>query len=287
MHAALAAAAALVATAFALSTLERWQVRRRRHELVWTISLAMFAAGSLSLWAGAAVGWSEWTYKPFYLFGAILNVPFLALGTVYLLGRQRTGDVWTAVVALLGAFAAGMVVTSTPRIAFDAAVLPQGSEVFGPGPRIAAALASGVGATVIIVGAVWSAARLLRGSRRAAPSAPPSGLSPRRLASANLVIALGTLILSASGLFNSVLDEMDAFAVTLVIGISTIFVGFLLTVTGRPAANPTPWRPHPTVAQRMADGSLAVRLDRVDAGADPGSVGEPALVGSGSARVAD
>src|SRR4051794_10435715 len=38
-EAALAAAATLLALAFALSTFERWLDRRRRHELAWTISL--------------------------------------------------------------------------------------------------------------------------------------------------------------------------------------------------------------------------------------------------------
>ena len=103
MHTVLAATATLLATAFAMSTLERYLGRRRRHELMWTISLFMFALGSLALWAGAAIGWTEWTFKAFYLFGAILNVPFLALGTVYLLAGQRRGDITAATVALLAA----------------------------------------------------------------------------------------------------------------------------------------------------------------------------------------
>ena len=53
---ALAAAAALVALAFALSTFERWLERRRRHELAWAVSLAMFADGSAAVWYGAAAG---------------------------------------------------------------------------------------------------------------------------------------------------------------------------------------------------------------------------------------
>ena len=102
MHEALAATATLLSVAFAMFTYERWLGRHRRHELVWTIALVMFALGSFGLWLGAALGWSEWSFKAFYLFGAILNVPFLALGTVYLLGGQRRGDVATAVVCAAG-----------------------------------------------------------------------------------------------------------------------------------------------------------------------------------------
>src|SRR6476659_10135929 len=144
MHAALAASATLLASAFALLTFERYLARHRRHELMWTISLTMFALGSLALWAGAAIGWSEWTFKAFYLFGAILNVPFLALGTVYLLAGRQRGDVAAATVSLLAAFAAGLVV-ATPIVGVIVSdALPQGSDVFGVGPRIAAGVGSGV-----------------------------------------------------------------------------------------------------------------------------------------------
>ena len=252
MHAVLAAAATLVSLAFALCTLDRYLARRRRHELVWTISLFLFAAGSLALWAAAALGWSEWTFKAFYLFGAILNVPFLALGTVYLLARRpTTGDRATAVVSLLAAFATGIVVATplTNPIAADG--FPRGSEVFGFWPRFLAAVGSGVAATVIVVGALLSAWRLGRAAlaaRRSEGAVTPiarGGLSPGRLALANVIIATGTLILSAGGVSNSVLDAMDAFTVSLVLGISVIFAGFLLTNT--PAAVPE-WRWQPSDA---------------------------------------
>ena len=92
LDAALAATATLVATAFAAAVLERWLVRRRPHELAWTISLLMFAAASAALWLAEAGGWSGPTFRAFYLFGAILNVPWLALGTVYLLAGRRLAD---------------------------------------------------------------------------------------------------------------------------------------------------------------------------------------------------
>jgi hypothetical protein len=76
---------------------------------------------------------------------------------------------------------------------------------------------------------VWSAARF---ARRA---------STRRLAVANGLIAVGTLILGAGGILNSVVDEMDGFAISLVVGISVIFGGFLLTT---PARRPATVRSH-------------------------------------------
>ena len=49
------------------------------------------------------------------------------------------------------------------------------------------------------------------------------------LALGNVLIALGTLVLSASGTLNARLGAMTAFAVTLVLGIAVLFAGFLVT----------------------------------------------------------
>src|SRR3954471_1645988 len=132
----MAAAASVVAVAFALCLAERWVVRRRPHELAWSVALFLFAAGALALWAGAALGWQGWSFRLFYVFGAVLNVPFLALGTVYLLAGPRVGHRAAAVVALTGAFAAGVVLSAPFTAPVGGATLPQGSDVFGPGPRI-------------------------------------------------------------------------------------------------------------------------------------------------------
>ena len=255
LHAALAAAATLLSLAFALSTFERWLSGHRRHEAAWTISLAMFAAGSASLWVGAAIGWGEWSFKSFYLFGAILNVPFLALGTIELLAGPVHGRRWKAIISLLGAFCAGLLISAPLLGSIDPDVLPQGREIFGPGPRIAAAVGSGVAALVIIGGALWSAWRLLRLRRSGAAGASPSELTPGRLALANLLIAAGTLILSAGGVLNSVDVEMNGFALSLVAGIAVIFAGFLLTNTDdrrtlRSLPEPAPW--HADTAERAA-----------------------------------
>jgi hypothetical protein len=216
LHTALATAATLVALAFTLSLYERWLVHRRRHELAWAAAMAMFMVASGALAAGAALGWSPTLFRIFYVFGAVANVPILALGTVYLLAEQRTADRVAAAVLLLVAFAAGVVVAASLRVdALPRHHLAQGSEVFGALPRVFAAVASAGGALVVFAGALWSAVR------------------HRRLVVANTLIALGTAVTGASGVLNSVADAMTGFAVTLVIGITLIFVGFLVSATSQ------------------------------------------------------
>ena len=216
-----AAGATVLATAFAAAVIERWAARRRRHDLAWGVALVLFAGGAASLWVGAAAGWSGPSFRAFYVLGAVLNVPVLALGTIYLLGGTRRGDRWAAAIALASAFAAGVIVAAPLRAPIPPNELPRGADVFGPLPRVLATTASAGGAAVVFSGAAWSAWRLRR-------SAAAAGTGARRRFAANLLIATGTLILSAGGLANSVFDEMTAFSVTLVAGIAPIFAGFLL-----------------------------------------------------------
>jgi len=224
---ALGTAAALVALAFTLSLYERWRDRRRAHELAWSLAMAMFMLASAALAAGAATEWTPWLYRTFWLFGAVANVPILALGTVYLLSSRRdVADRVAAVVVIAVAVAAGIVIAAPLRVsALPRHHLAQGSEVFGALPRIAAGVASGGGALVVFGGALWSALR------------------QRRLVLGNLLIAAGTAITGASGLLNSVDDAMTGFAVTLVVGVTVIFVGFLVATSGgrdEAASRPAP-----------------------------------------------
>jgi len=255
LETAVAVAASLVALAFALSTLERWLAARRRHELAWTVALAMFAAAAGALAAGAEAGWSGAAFRAFYLFGAVIDVPILALGTVYLLWSAQVGDRAAAAVSLFAAFAAGVLVTAPFRAALPANELAQGSRVFDPLPRILAATGSAGGALVIFLGAGWSAWRVARTG------------APRRLFWSNSTIAAGTLVLSASGTLNSVFGAMTAFAVTLLIGITVIFAGFLIAAAGpapRPPVPPAqPWRFTPRSDQPEAGDGAASRPNHV------------------------
>lgn len=241
-NAALAAAATLVALAFTLALADRWLARRRRHEGAWALSMAMFTIASGSLWVGVADGWTSLSFRSFYLFGAILNVPWLALGTVELLAGPVWGRRCTRALALLSAFACGVVLEAGLRAPIPAEGLPSGRELFGPAPRILAATCSGVASLVVIGGALLSAWRLLRGRRRSAnPEAGPVRV-PRRLALGNVLIALGTGILGASGTFAGRLGAARAFAVTLVTGVLILFAGFLVASSaGRRAYRPAPW----------------------------------------------
>ena len=225
----LAAAAALIALAFALMCLDRFLNRRQPQELAWSVAMGLFAIGSLALWFGESVGWNALAFRVFFLTGAVLNVAWLALGTLYLLVGRHVGDVVRSWLIAASCFASGVVLFVPLKASVSGHELPTGREVFGPFSRALAAIGSGVPALVIIGGAVWSAWRILRGSSPSLTSSVRRQISsPRRLALGNVMISLGTLVLSGSGSLAGRFGKDQAFAITLLTGVTVLFVGFLI-----------------------------------------------------------
>jgi len=224
----LAFLATAIASLFAEATFVRWSERRTAHLAAWTIALAMFAGASAALAVGVSTGWDDATFRVFYLLGAVLNVPWLAFGTVCLLAagshdtlvrRTRAGLVFFTGLAV-------GVLASAPMEPVSGTTIPVGSDVFGAFPRVLAAVGSGVGAIVILGGACWSALRYARD--REAPGRA-------RLAGANALIALGILVLSSGGLVQGAVGHDEAFTASLAVGIAVIYAGFLTAEGRRPA----------------------------------------------------
>jgi hypothetical protein len=81
---------------------------------------------------------------------------------------------------------------------------------------------------VIFVGAIASAVRYAHDR-----SVPDHG----RLAAANGLIALGTIVLSSGGLLQGLVGHDEAFAISLAVGVSVIYGGFTLAA-GRVRESP-------------------------------------------------
>lgn len=223
MVAGLAFLATAIATVFAQSTLVRWTQDRAPHQGAWSVALAMYAAASAALATGESTVWDAGTYRAFYLFGAILVVPWLALGTVHLLLGPAVARRVLVGLLLFTGFAAGVMLTTELTSAIAPTGIPVGKDHLEVLPRVLAAVGSGVGATVVLVGAVVSIVRALR--RR----------NERRLAVANGLIALGVLLNSSGGLVQGVVGHDEAFTLALVSGIAAIYAGFSVATSGASA----------------------------------------------------
>jgi hypothetical protein len=64
--------------------------------------------------------------------------------------------------------------------------------------------------------------------------------SPKSLVIGNLLIALGTAILSASGSLSGRLGKDRSFAITLLAGIIVLFMGFLVSTSAAARSNRRP-----------------------------------------------
>lgn len=214
-------AAAAVAAAFAGSLLRMFRARRRDALVLWAIALAMYAAGCLALAIGAARGFDATTFRVYWAFGAVLNVPFLAAGEVVLLVPGRR--VRIAVAAILVAVTA-LTVAGTWGAAMDpfalGADLPSGKAVFGEGsaayrlPRLVSTPAY----LVLVAGTLWSAWRM-----RGRPE-----LRDRFLGT--LAIAGGATVIAGFGSAFAALGQLLAFSVSILVGVAAMFAGFRRTV---------------------------------------------------------
>ena len=209
----LPAVTAIVAAVFALVVLRQYASHRRTYQLMWATGFAMFAIAAFAGYLARSGGTTDTEYRLFYLFGAILNVAWLALGTMYLLARRRWADVSLVAVALLSLIAAYAVIAAPVDLtaaADSGRGFPNGSLA-----RILAGVGSGLGSIVLIGGALWSAWIFF--SKR----------HNGRRAIANVVIAVGVLIVAAGGTatFTGASGVLEA---ANLVGLSVMFAGFLL-----------------------------------------------------------
>lgn len=201
-----------VSGAFALAVALRYMRKRRPSHLAWAIGLLLFAVAAFNGFLARSGGATETEYRLFYLFGAIANVAWLALGTVFIV-TPRYGRVALAAVAALTLIAT-YAVFATP---VDLAVAVDTGRGFPDGslPRVLAAIGSGGGSIVLIGGALWSAWVFLR--RR----------DQGRRALANVMIAVGVFIAAAGGTV-AFTGASGVLELTNLLGVSVMFVGFLL-----------------------------------------------------------
>lgn len=245
MAAVFALLAAAISGVFAWSLLAGWKQRRRLQELAWGVSLALYAAASLTVAAGAALGWSAGTYRLFWLSGAILTVPWLALGSIALSAGRVVRVVAATLLAVLHPVAIYAVLDGSlsnraftaldpDGLAVSSTKIPRGAEAWGDSLALSLGRYASIAGWVIVVGiALWT-------------SRPRKGLAPpRSRVRANILIAVGVSIVAVGGFALGRIGEGEAFSVALALGVAVMYAGFSqagraprYTVTD-PGASPT------------------------------------------------
>lgn len=179
--------------------------------------MGMYALATWALAWGLASGWEGAVYRVFFLFGAILNVMFLGLGAVFLVGGRRLG---AALLVAFSAFAAGAsAVTLTAEFVGPLPVggVPAGSELFAglsegiATPRLWAVVGNSVGTALLVGFALYTLLATVR--------------SNRKVAGANALIIAGALAPAAGGSLTG-LGEGGGLAVSLLAGASLLWAGY-------------------------------------------------------------
>ena len=203
---------AAVAALFTIAVGVRFAQSRRIALLAWAIGLGMFTVAALAGALAQGGGATESEYRVFYLFGGILNVAWLALGTVIIVSPRftMTAIVLVALLTLVSIPAVFMTSVNL-QVALDTGKgFPDGSL-----PRILAVVGSGVGSLVLIGGALWSAWQFATKRHNG------------RRALSNVVIALGVIIVAVGGTvtFTGATGILEYTNLT---GLTVMFAGFLL-----------------------------------------------------------
>ncbi len=226
-------AAALVSLVFGVHLLMRFSRRGTPHEGVWAVAMLMFAAASVALALGVWGRWTSGEFRAYWLFGAVLTVPYLAQGELYLLLRHRwLGHLLFAV--LLAATAWAMAEIRAAEV--DAAALteefPLGREVFGDGSAAhrLAQFYSFPAYFLLLGGAVYAAARM-RGREE---------LRTRFYGVA--LLAVGATVVAVGSGIGAGFGSFPLFSAALAAGVAVMYWGFLVAAgSERPtAAGPSP-----------------------------------------------
>jgi hypothetical protein len=221
--------AGIVALAFAALLFAQYVRRRRPYLAAWVLALLMYAIASFALFLGVLDGWTTGEYRLYWLFGAILNVPWLAMGEAYLLIRNRTITTVLLVALLFAtAFAVARVRTGVVDPGALTKDLPLGKDVFAGDelPYRLSQLYAYPAYAFLLFGTAWSVWRM-RGQ---------AALRQRMIGTA--LIAVGATIVAIGSGIGAGLDVVPLFSVGLLVGITVMFVGFGLASRPPPATRP-------------------------------------------------
>ncbi len=204
-------AAATAASLFALDLWRGYRRKPRPHIAAYGAGMTMFALASWALFVGVTMGWTGGVYRTFFLFGAVLNIPFLALGSMFLVVGRRSGHAMTIALAALTTISTTLTLTVPFEHALPDGGIPHDIFATGFGPRLFAAIGGGTGATILMVLAAVSLVRFWKKSRH--------------LVWGNALILGGTLA-AAWGGTGLALGEASGFAISLLVAVTLIWAGY-------------------------------------------------------------
>ena len=209
----------------------------RRHRYLKLIALFKIAKGFLLLvlgvslvflnartrWMDALSNWTAFEFRTYWLLGAILTVPYLAQGELYLLVPRTVANAFLIALVFGTAFAVARMRAAPLQTAPLVDQLPLGKDVFGGGSEAhrLPQLYSIPAYIVLVAGAVWSALRMRR-----SPAIRDRAMGTLAIAAGATIVAIGSGIGAGYGV-------VWLFSIGLAAGIAVMFWGFLRATSRR------------------------------------------------------
>lgn len=218
MESVLSALAATAATFFAVDLWRDYSKRPRPHIAAYGTGMAMFAIATWALFLGLTFGWSGGVYRVFFLLGAVLNIPFLALGSMFLVVGKKSGHVMTVALGALAAISTTLTVTVDFQSPLPDSGIPHDMFATGFGPRLFAIIGGASGATILVVLALISLVRFWK--------------RDRGIVWGNALIVAGTLS-AAWGGTGLALGEASGFGLSLFLAVTFIWAGYRVASSRR------------------------------------------------------
>ncbi|HVA90248.1 MAG TPA: hypothetical protein VNL71_10440 [Chloroflexota bacterium] len=205
--------AAIIGGVFAAVVLRQYGARRKPYQACWGGALALFAvAAALEAFASIS-GWTPFTYKVYYLFGAILNVGWLGVGSLYILS-SRWGRLGAVLMGVITIAAIPVVAVSPTDHVLLLATVPGRGAIGNPAPIFP--LVTNIAGSILLIGGAARSAWV--DLRRRAPWGRVTGLS--LIAAGAFLVAITHTLAQTRGVY--LIEPLgEAF------GIVVMFAGYL------------------------------------------------------------
>ena len=217
---------AVVSAAFAVVVARQYSARRKSYQAVWALALAMFGVAAAFEAAGQLAGWTDSTYKGYYLFGGLLNVGWLGIGSLLILTTPRVGRVAVIVMAVISLICVVAVLASHTNPTLLKAQVPARGAI-----DVAAVLPliTNLGGSLLLVGgAAWSA---WKSARAGAARNRVLGLA---------ILAAGAFIVAGGHSYAQTKGVYVAQPASEALGIVAMFAGYLVIEARRATAPSKP-----------------------------------------------
>lgn len=203
--------AGAAATWFAFDLWGDYRRRPRPHIAAYGAGITMFALATWALFYGLTAGWTGLSYRVFYLFGAVLNIPFLALGSMFLVVGKRSGNVMLIFLGAIAAISTTLVATVPFQQTLPPDGIPHDMYATGFGPRLFAIIGGSTGSTILIALALVSVIRFWKRNRAVVWGS---------------LLIVGGVLAAAWGGTGLALGESSGFALSLFLAVTLIWAGY-------------------------------------------------------------